>query len=29
MAVTRIDIDDDALDRAMALSGARTKKDAR
>ena len=28
MAVTQIDIDDDALDRAMALSGARTKKDA-
>jgi Arc/MetJ family transcription regulator len=28
MAVTQIDIDDDALDRAMALSKARTKKDA-
>jgi Arc/MetJ family transcription regulator len=28
MAVTQIDIDDDALDRAMALSRARTKKDA-
>jgi Arc/MetJ family transcription regulator len=27
MAVTQIDIDQDALDRAMALSGARTKKD--
>jgi Arc/MetJ family transcription regulator len=26
--VTQIDIDQDALDRAMALSGARTKKDA-
>jgi Arc/MetJ family transcription regulator len=28
MAVTQIDIDDDALDRAMALSKTRTKKDA-
>ena len=28
MAVTQIDIDQDALDRATALSGARTKKDA-
>lgn len=28
MAVTQIDIDQDALDRAMALSKARTKKDA-
>jgi len=28
MAVTQIDIDDDALARAMALSNARTKKDA-
>ena len=28
MAVTQIDIDQEALDRAMALSGARTKKDA-
>jgi Arc/MetJ family transcription regulator len=28
MSVTQIDIDQDALDRAMALSGARTKKDA-
>jgi Arc/MetJ family transcription regulator len=28
MSVTQIDIDDDALDRAMALSGARTKKEA-
>jgi Arc/MetJ family transcription regulator len=28
MAVTQIDIDQDALDRAMALSRARTKKDA-
>jgi Arc/MetJ family transcription regulator len=27
MAVTQIDIDQDALDRAMALSKARTKKD--
>jgi Bacterial antitoxin of type II TA system, VapB len=27
MAVTQIDIDQDALDRAMALSNARTKKD--
>ena len=27
MSVTQIDIDEDALDRAMALSGARTKKD--
>ena len=28
MSVTQIDIDDDALDRAMALSGAKTKKEA-
>ena len=28
MAVTQIDIDQDALDRAMALSKSRTKKDA-
>ncbi len=28
MAVTQIDIDDDALDRALALSGAKTKKEA-
>lgn len=28
MAVTQIDIDQDALDRAMKLSNARTKKDA-
>jgi Arc/MetJ family transcription regulator len=28
MSVTQIDIDEDALDRTMALSGARTKKDA-
>jgi len=28
MAVTQIDIDEDALDRAMALSAARTKKEA-
>jgi len=28
MSVTQIDIDDDALDRAMALSGVKTKKDA-
>jgi Arc/MetJ family transcription regulator len=28
MAVTQIDIDQDALDRVMALSKARTKKDA-
>ncbi len=28
MAVTQIDIDQDALDRAMALSRVRTKKDA-
>ncbi|MET9377922.1 type II toxin-antitoxin system VapB family antitoxin [Streptomyces sp. NPDC003035] len=27
MAVTQIDIDDDALQRAMALSKARTKKE--
>ncbi|MFB7518240.1 type II toxin-antitoxin system VapB family antitoxin [Streptomyces sp. NPDC056144] len=27
MAVTQIDIDDDALQRAMALSNARTKKE--
>lgn len=27
MAVTQIDIDDDALAEAMRLSGARTKKD--
>ena len=28
MAVTQIDIDDDALDRAMVLSKAKTKKEA-
>ena len=28
MTVTQIDIDQDALDRVMALSEARTKKDA-
>ncbi|MFE7119742.1 type II toxin-antitoxin system VapB family antitoxin [Streptomyces sp. NPDC057654] len=28
MTVTQIDIDDDALERAMALSKARTKKEA-
>jgi Arc/MetJ family transcription regulator len=28
MAVTQIDIDQDVLDRAMALSKAKTKKDA-
>ncbi|WP_327162616.1 type II toxin-antitoxin system VapB family antitoxin [Streptomyces zaomyceticus] len=28
MAVTQIDIDDDALQRVMALSKARTKKEA-
>ncbi|HEV2372540.1 MAG TPA: type II toxin-antitoxin system VapB family antitoxin [Streptosporangiaceae bacterium] len=28
MAVTQIDIDQDALDRAMALSKAKTKKEA-
>ncbi|WP_436777519.1 type II toxin-antitoxin system VapB family antitoxin [Yinghuangia sp. YIM S09857] len=28
MAVTQIDIDDDALHRAMALSKAKTKKEA-
>jgi Arc/MetJ family transcription regulator len=28
MAVTQIDIDDDALQRVMALSEARTKKEA-
>lgn len=28
VAVTQIDIDEDALDRAMALSNARTKKEA-
>lgn len=28
MAVTQIDIDEDALDRAMALSKVRTKKEA-
>ena len=28
MGVTRIDIDDEVLGRAMALSGAKTKKDA-
>jgi Arc/MetJ family transcription regulator len=28
MAVTQIDIDQDALDRAMALSRAKTKKEA-
>jgi Arc/MetJ family transcription regulator len=28
MSVTQIDIDDDALERTMALSGAKTKKEA-
>ncbi len=28
MSVTQIDIDDDALERAMALSRAKTKKEA-
>lgn len=28
MSVTQVDIDDDALERAMALSGAKTKKEA-
>ena len=28
MSVTQIDIDDDALERAMALSGVKTKKEA-
>ena len=28
MSVTQIDIDDDALERAMTLSGAKTKKEA-
>jgi Arc/MetJ family transcription regulator len=28
MGVTQIDIDDDALERAMAMSGAKTKKEA-
>jgi Arc/MetJ family transcription regulator len=28
VSVTQIDIDQDALDRVMALSGTRTKKDA-
>ena len=28
MAVTQIDIDEDALDRAMALSNVKTKKEA-
>ena len=28
MTVTQIDIDEDALDRAMVLSGAKTKKEA-
>lgn len=28
MAVTQVDIDQDALDRAMALSRAKTKKEA-
>lgn len=27
MSVTQIDVDDEALDEAMRLSGARTKKD--
>jgi Arc/MetJ family transcription regulator len=27
MSVTQIDLDDDALDEAMRLSGAKTKKD--
>jgi Arc/MetJ family transcription regulator len=28
MAITNIDIDEDALERVMTLSGTRTKKDA-
>jgi Arc/MetJ family transcription regulator len=28
MSVTQIDVDDDALDRAMTLSGVKTKKEA-
>ncbi|MBB5913883.1 Arc/MetJ family transcription regulator [Nocardia transvalensis] len=28
MTVTQIDLDDDALDKAMAISGVRTKKEA-
>jgi Arc/MetJ family transcription regulator len=28
VGVTQIDIDDDALERAMAMSGAKTKKEA-
>lgn len=28
MSVTQIDIDEDALERAMTLSGAKTKKEA-
>ncbi|MDH6704077.1 Arc/MetJ family transcription regulator [Kitasatospora sp. MAA19] len=28
MSVTQIDIDEEALERAMALAGVRTKKDA-
>jgi Arc/MetJ family transcription regulator len=28
MSVTQIDIDEDALERTMALSGAKTKKEA-
>ncbi|KJS54119.1 type II toxin-antitoxin system VapB family antitoxin [Streptomyces rubellomurinus] len=28
MSVTQIDIDEDALERAMALAGVRTKKEA-
>jgi Arc/MetJ family transcription regulator len=28
MSVTQIDIDDDALERVMSLSGAKTKKEA-
>jgi Arc/MetJ family transcription regulator len=28
VSVTQIDIDDDALERAMAMSGAKTKKEA-
>jgi Arc/MetJ family transcription regulator len=28
MSVTQIDIDDDVLERAIALSGAKTKKEA-
>ncbi|PXX68942.1 VapB protein of antitoxin of type II toxin-antitoxin system [Nocardia tenerifensis] len=28
MTVTQIDLDDDALERTMALSGVRTKKEA-